>query len=91
MNVLLIVSCLVSFTILVSHDFISSKSETPLLCQITVQDLPTAPASVLPQENEKLDLPDVPTKVPVAPDVVTTDEVSTKTKGLSLSLLLVNC
>ncbi|KAM1089521.1 hypothetical protein ACFX1X_017541 [Malus domestica] len=51
-----------------------------LEAQITVQDLPTAPASVPSQENEKLDLPDVPTKVPVAPDVVTTDEVSTKTK-----------
>ncbi|TQD75725.1 hypothetical protein C1H46_038749 [Malus baccata] len=46
-----------------------------LEAQITVQDLPTAPASVPSQENEKLDLPDVPTKVPVAPDVVTTDEL----------------
>ncbi|XP_068332852.1 vacuolar protein sorting-associated protein 20 homolog 2 [Pyrus communis] len=58
-----------------------------LEAQITVQDLPTAPASVLPQENEKLDLPDVPTKVPVAPDVVTTDEVSTKTKVMEEPLV----
>ncbi|CAN6567548.1 unnamed protein product [Malus baccata var. baccata] len=55
-----------------------------LEAQITVQDMPIAPASVLsPKENERLDLPDVPTKVPVAPDLVTNDEVSTKTKGLS--------
>ncbi|KAM0974065.1 hypothetical protein ACFX2I_017175 [Malus domestica] len=58
-----------------------------LEAQITVQDLPTAPASVLSQENEKLDLPDVPTKVPVAPDVVTTDEVSTKTKVMEEPLV----
>lgn len=58
-----------------------------LEAQITVQDLPTAPASVPSQENEKLDLPDVPTKVPVAPDVVTTDEVSTKTKVMEEPLV----
>ena len=58
-----------------------------LEAQITVQDLPTAPASVPSQENEKLDLPDAPTKVPVAPDVVTTDEVSTKTKVMEEPLV----
>ncbi|XP_061993037.1 vacuolar protein sorting-associated protein 20 homolog 2-like [Rosa rugosa] len=44
-----------------------------LEAQITVQDLPEAPASVPGHQDEKLDLPDVPTKVPVAPDVVADD------------------
>ncbi|KAL6194301.1 hypothetical protein ACLB2K_035385 [Fragaria x ananassa] len=41
-----------------------------LEAQVTIQDLPETPASVPGPQDEKLDLPDVPTKVPVAPDVV---------------------
>ncbi|KAL4632674.1 hypothetical protein ACB092_04G068000 [Castanea dentata] len=54
--------------------------------QITVQDLPNvpnAPTSIQsPEEHDdKLDLPDVPTKAPVASEVVADDaEVSTKQK-----------
>lgn len=45
--------------------------------QITVQDLPNTPDEL----DEKLDLPDVPTKAPVVPEVVSDDaEVSTKRK-----------
>uniref|UniRef100_A0A2P2JK29 Vacuolar protein sorting-associated protein 20 homolog 2-like n=1 Tax=Rhizophora mucronata TaxID=61149 RepID=A0A2P2JK29_RHIMU len=55
--------------------------------QITLQDMPKVPTS-MPSEiaEEKLDLPNVPTKPPVAPDVVAKDvettsaEVSTKSK-----------
>lgn len=58
--------------------------------QLTVQDLPNAPPS-LPSSKENEDilegLPDVPTKTPVASDVVANDaEVSSKKKGFSLSL-----
>ncbi|XP_059597152.1 vacuolar protein sorting-associated protein 20 homolog 2 isoform X1 [Vitis vinifera] len=59
--------------------------------QITLQDLPAVPAAVPPpEENEKLDLPDVPTKAPVAPQAVADEAedastgVSTRRKGLSL-------
>lgn len=57
-----------------------------LEAQITVQDLPEAPTTGPSlQENEKLDLPNVPTKAPVAPDVVTDDaNVSAKSKGIAL-------
>ncbi|XP_068316005.1 vacuolar protein sorting-associated protein 20 homolog 2-like [Pyrus communis] len=59
-----------------------------LEAQITVQDMHIAPASVLsPKENERLDLPDVPIKVPVAPDPVANDEVSTKTKVMEEPLV----
>jgi len=45
--------------------------------QITVQDLPNTPDEL----DEKLDLPDVPTKAPVVHEVVSDDaEVSTKRK-----------
>lgn len=58
----------------------------PFYCQITTQDLPESLASVPGPQDEKLDLPDVPTKVPVAPDVVTDDaKDSTKSKGIILS------
>ncbi|KAL9257320.1 Vacuolar protein sorting-associated protein 20 homolog 2-like protein [Drosera capensis] len=41
-----------------------------LEAQLIIQDLPEAPAQVLPQqEQEELDLPDVPTKAPIASDV----------------------
>ncbi|XP_050154416.1 vacuolar protein sorting-associated protein 20 homolog 2-like [Malus sylvestris] len=74
---------------------LSAKDEEDILAelenleaQITVQDMSIAPASVLsPKENERLDLPDVPTKVPVAPDLVTNDEVSTKTKVMEEPLV----
>ncbi|KAB2605020.1 vacuolar protein sorting-associated protein 20-like protein 2 [Pyrus ussuriensis x Pyrus communis] len=59
-----------------------------LEAQITVQDMPIAPVSVLsPKENERLDLPDVPIKVPVAPDLVANDEISTKTKVMEEPLV----
>lgn len=60
-----------------------------LEAQITVQDLPEAPTTVTSlQENEKLDLPNVPTKAPVAPDVVTDDaKVSAKTKIMEEPML----
>ncbi|KAG5035877.1 hypothetical protein AAZX31_04G191800 [Glycine max] len=44
--------------------------------QLTVQDLPEVPPSVHEEIEEKLDLPDVPTKAPVTSDA----EVSTKGK-----------
>lgn len=44
--------------------------------QLTVQDLPEVPPSVHEEIEEKLDLPDVPTKAPVTSDA----EVSTKRK-----------
>ncbi|KAJ1401232.1 Snf7 family [Sesbania bispinosa] len=44
--------------------------------QLTVQELPEVPASVSEGIDEKLDLPDVPTKAPVTSDA----EVSTKEK-----------
>lgn len=51
--------------------------------QITLQDLPAVPAAVPPpEENEKLDLPDVPTKAPVAPQVVA-DEAEDASTGVS--------
>lgn len=60
-----------------------------LEAQITVQDLPEAPTTAPSvQENEKLDLPNVPTKAPVAPDVVTDDaKVSAKTKIMEEPML----
>ncbi|KAK9912597.1 hypothetical protein M0R45_036478 [Rubus argutus] len=60
-----------------------------LEAQITVQDLPEAPTTGPSlQENEKLDLPNVPTKAPVAPDVVTDDaKVSAKTKIMEEPML----
>lgn len=59
-----------------------------LLLQMTVQDLPEAPLSepASTQDEEKLDLPDVPTKTP---EIVADKSQAAKTKGLSLSLLLV--
>ncbi|KAJ9687159.1 hypothetical protein PVL29_015852 [Vitis rotundifolia] len=51
--------------------------------QITLQDLPAVPAAVPPpEEDEKLDLPDVPTKAPVAPQVVA-DEAEDASTGVS--------
>ncbi|KAH1245875.1 Vacuolar protein sorting-associated protein 20 2 [Glycine max] len=44
--------------------------------QLTVQDLPEVPPSANEEIEEKLDLPDVPTKAPVTSDA----EVSTKRK-----------
>ncbi|OIV98104.1 hypothetical protein TanjilG_25969 [Lupinus angustifolius] len=44
--------------------------------QLTVEDLPEVPASVAEESDERLDLPDVPTKAPVAGDA----EVSAKRK-----------
>ncbi|XP_021829760.1 vacuolar protein sorting-associated protein 20 homolog 2-like [Prunus avium] len=60
-----------------------------LEAQITVQDLPKVPASVVsPQEDEKLDLPDVPTKAPDAPDAVAYDtEVASKKKVMEEPLV----
>ncbi|XP_008227419.1 PREDICTED: vacuolar protein sorting-associated protein 20 homolog 2 [Prunus mume] len=60
-----------------------------LEAQITVQDLPKVPASVVsPQEDEKLDLPDVPIKAPDAPDAITYDtEVSSKKKVMEEPLV----
>ncbi|BFG30282.1 hypothetical protein CerSpe_165560 [Prunus speciosa] len=60
-----------------------------LEAQITVQDLPKVPASVVsPQEDEKLDLPDVPTKAPDAPDAVAYDtKVSSKKKVMEEPLV----
>lgn len=60
-----------------------------LEAQITVQDLPEAPTTGPSlQENEKLDLPNVPTKAPVAPDEVTDDaKVSAKTKIMEEPML----
>ncbi|ONI14306.1 hypothetical protein PRUPE_4G274300 [Prunus persica] len=57
-----------------------------LEAQITVQDLPKVPASVVSlQRDEELDLPDVPTK---APDAVTYDtEVSSKKKVMEEPLV----
>jgi len=49
-----------------------------LLLQLTVQDLPEVPHSAHEEIEEKLDLPDVPTKAPVTSDA----EVSTKRKGI---------
>lgn len=61
------------------------RTENTLLSfQMDVQDLPSVPNVVPPSSGEeKLDLPDVPTKAPVAPV-----SVSTAKKGLSLSLSL---
>lgn len=64
------------------------NEKPPFYCQITIQDLPETPASVPGPQDEKLDLPDVPTKVPVAPDVVTDDAKDSATiKGIILSAL----
>lgn len=54
--------------------------------QITLQDLPAVPAAVPPpEENEKLDLPDVPTKAPVAPasPQAVVDEAEDASTGVS--------
>ena len=51
---------------------------------MAVQELPEVPAKVLSDEEEqKLDLPDVPTKPPVLVDdaEIASAEVSTKRKG----------
>ena len=53
-------------------------TEFILLLQLTVQDLPEVPPSVHEEIEEKLYLPDVPTKAPVTSDA----EVSTKGKGI---------
>jgi len=53
------------------------------LLQLTVQDLPEVPHSAHEEIEEKLDLPDVPTKAPVTSDA----EVSTKRKGIFHFLL----
>ncbi|KAF5745028.1 hypothetical protein HS088_TW07G00609 [Tripterygium wilfordii] len=60
-----------------------------LEAQITVQDMPNAPTSVpSAAEDEKLDLPAVPTKAPIASNVIAddteiaSDEVSTKRRVL---------
>lgn len=55
--------------------------------------MPEVPARMpsVEEDDEKLDLPDVPTKAPVAPEVVVDDAsagVSARKKGLSLSLSL---
>lgn len=56
--------------------------------------MPEVPTEGPSEEQEKLDLPNVPTKVPVASRVVADDaeiapaEASTKRRGLSLSLSL---
>ncbi|KAL9263570.1 Vacuolar protein sorting-associated protein 20 homolog 2-like protein [Drosera capensis] len=47
-----------------------------LEAQLTIQDLPEAPAQVLPQQKpEDLDLPDVPTKAPVSSSASAESEV----------------
>ena len=56
--------------------------------------MPEVPTEGPSKEQEKLDLPNVPTKVPVASRVVADDaeiapaEASTKKRGVSLSLSL---
>lgn len=58
--------------------------------QLTAQDLPEVPTAA-PEEEEKLELPDVPTKVPVASNVAAkdfeevSDELPEKRKGISTS------
>lgn len=48
-----------------------------------VQDLPEVPTSASEDINDKLDLPDVPTKAPGAADMATKDAgVSSKRKGI---------
>jgi len=44
---------------------------------MTIQDLPEAPVST--KDEDKLDLPDVPTK---APEIVADETQAVKTKGL---------
>ncbi|GLT41976.1 hypothetical protein SLA2020_160000 [Shorea laevis] len=41
--------------------------------QMAIQDMPTVPVTAPSEEHEKLDLPDVPTKAPVAPNVIADD------------------
>ncbi|KAL6329816.1 hypothetical protein AAG906_037528 [Vitis piasezkii] len=50
--------------------------------QITLQDLPAVPAAVPSPEENELDLPDVPTKAPVAPQAVA-DEAEDASTGVS--------
>lgn len=58
--------------------------------QISVQDLPSVPETV-PSVDEKLDLPDVPTKPPISAVAAADDDndvvadASSKRKGISLS------
>jgi len=56
---------------------------------MAVQELPEVPTKVLSEEQEqKLDLPDVPTKPPVLVDdaEIASAEVSTRRKGHCLSV-----
>lgn len=61
---------------------------------MSIEDMPEVPSKGPLEEQKHLELPDVPTKAPVAPKVVADDsemasaELSTKKKGLSLSLSL---
>ncbi|KAM0048412.1 putative Snf7 family protein [Helianthus debilis subsp. tardiflorus] len=55
-----------------------------LEAQMTIQDLPEAPVST--QDEEKLDLPDVPTK---APEIVADKSQPVKTKGLYFSNFII--
>lgn len=50
--------------------------------QITLQDMPKVPATVpsAEEDEEKLDLPDVPTKTPVDPEVVADDAEDASTR-----------
>lgn len=77
---------------------LASERDSPLCMQITLQDMPNVPEPLQSEEiEEDLELPDVPTKVPVAPKMVkenvevASSEISTKRKGLSLSLPLCVC
>lgn len=55
------------------------SSVTPHLGQLTLQDLPEVPSAAPSAENveEKLDLPDVPTKSPVITEAVMEDAQDT--------------
>jgi soluble cytochrome b562 len=56
--------------------------------QLIVDEMPEVPTKES-EESEKLDLPDVPTKTPVASNAeITPAESATKTKGFSFRLLL---
>lgn len=56
--------------------------------KLIVDEMPEVPTKES-EESEKLDLPDVPTKAPVASNAeITPAESATKTKGFSFGLLL---
>lgn len=61
----------------------NGKNLLKLCTQLTVQDLPEATTTALPskEDEEVLDLPEVPSKPPVAQK-----DIPDKKKGLSLSL-----